>query len=112
MAMSDLGELLRGRFDGHEVPVDPAVWEAVQARLATAAPAAAPEDGLNDLFRTRFKGHEVHVDPAVWNAVRGRIGTTGTTGVTWAGRIAAVVGTAALVAGALWLLRDQAPQTT
>lgn len=72
-----MNDLFRERFQGHEVPVDPAAWQVIEARLLTSAPAA---DHVNDLFRERFQGHEVSVDPAVWTGISTQLGHVATTG--------------------------------
>lgn len=106
-----LDQLFRARFQGHEVPVDPGVWKAIQGQLAATA---ASGDGLNDLLRDKFKEHEVDVDPSVWEGISSQLGhgaATGTTvgGAAW-GWMAAAAGTVLLGVGAwLWTAQDQEP---
>lgn len=72
-AMKDeLNELFRERFAGHETPVDPALWDTIQAQLG---PLPTPgEAGLKDLLQKRFSGHEVPVDPSAWANISSQLG--------------------------------------
>jgi len=106
--MSDeLSELFRERFSGHESPVDPSVWQAIQSGLGASAPAVG-DDAVEKLFRERFQGHEVPVDPGVWAQVSGQLGqgvaASATTGTALAplGWAAAGLGVLA-IAGAVHL---------
>ncbi|MBK7295380.1 MAG: hypothetical protein IPI91_01375 [Flavobacteriales bacterium] len=38
----EMNDLFRERFQGHESPVDPGAWDAIQSKLAMGAPAADP----------------------------------------------------------------------
>ncbi|MEZ4740066.1 MAG: gliding motility-associated C-terminal domain-containing protein [Flavobacteriales bacterium] len=94
-----MSTLFSERFQGHEAPVDPGVWEGIQQQLAASA-AAGGEDGLTDLFKERFQGHETAVDPSVWQAVSRQLGHAATAGTTSAGILGwAAAGTAVVVAG-------------
>lgn len=94
--------LFQQRFQGHEAPVDPAVWQGIEQQLAATAPSA---DAVNELFKKRFQGHEVPVDPAVWSSISGQLGHTVTTGTAasaiW-GWAAAGVTAIALGTAVLW----------
>lgn len=95
----DMSTLFSERFQGHEAPVDPGVWEEIQQQLAASA-AASGEDGLTDLFKERFQGHETPVDPSVWQAVSSQLGHTAAAGTTSTGILGwAAAGTAVVVAG-------------
>ena len=109
MGKDSISELFRQRFQGHELPVDPAVWQAVQGRLPEAG-----NEALQELFRERFSGHEVPVDPGVWQAIGSQLGHPAAAG-TAAGGSSGLIGWAAaglatvLVGGALYLgLKDDA----
>jgi hypothetical protein len=100
----NLEHLLRERFQGHEAPVDPGVWDAIQGQLTQAAPAA---DAVNDLFRERFAGHEVPVDPAVWQGVSKQLGHSPAGNGTWGWAASAA---AVLVVGVgLWWSNSESP---
>jgi hypothetical protein len=102
MAMRDpLNQLFRQRFQGHESPVDPGVWEAIQSRLAAEVPAS---DAVNEVFRQRFQGHELPVDPAVWKAISAQLGHPA--GGLFGGALgwAAAGAGALIVAGSIYLL--------
>lgn len=106
-----LDQLFRARFQGHEVPVDPGVWTAIQGQLASTA---ASGDGLNDLLRDRFNEHEVDVDPSVWEGISSQLGHGAAAGATVGGTawgwMAAAAGTVLVAAGAwLWTAQDQGP---
>lgn len=68
---NSLNHLLRERFQGHEAPVDPALWQVIEARLIAAGPATDP---VNELFRERFEEHEAEVDPGVWDGISQQLG--------------------------------------
>lgn len=93
----NLEHLLRERFLGHEAPVDPGVWDAIQGQLTQAAPTT---DAVNDLFRERFTGHESPVDPSVWNGVSKQLGHAPAGIGTW-GWVAATAGVL-IVGSSLW----------
>lgn len=100
--MSDpLNTLLQQRFQGHEAPVDPHVWEGVRQQLAAAG---AGGDEVNELFKERFKGHEVPVDPSAWVAISGQLGHAvaagSASGSVWAWVAAGA--TAVAVSTAVW----------
>lgn len=106
-----LDQLFRARFQGHEVPVDPGVWTAIQGQLAATA---ASGDGLNDLLRDRFNEHEVDVDPSVWEGISSQLGHGAAAGATAGGAawgwMAAAAGTVLVAAGIwLWSAQDQEP---
>jgi len=67
----ELTSLFRDRFAGHEAPVDPGAWQAIQAKLS--AGAAGGED-LQELFQERFIGHESPVDPSAWANISSQLG--------------------------------------
>lgn len=104
MYMKDsMNTLFRQRFQGHESPVDPGLWQGIQAQLNTPP---TTTDGVNELFKTRFQGHEALVDPAVWSTISGQLGHTAAAGVaastlwTW---VAAGVTAVAIATGALFV---------
>lgn len=104
-----LDQLFRARFQGHEVPVDPSAWKAIQGQLAAMA---ASGDGLNELLRDKFKEHEVEVDPSVWEGINSQLGHGAATSTTVAGAawgwIAAAAGTVLLGTGVwFWTAQDQ-----
>lgn len=113
MRKDDLSQLFQERFQGHESPVDPALWDAIQARV-DALP-ATDGDSLSELFRERFQGHEVHVDPSAWTAIGQQLGHGATAGGAGTGLlggygwVAAAVGTL-LVGGAAYLFMS--PEAT
>jgi hypothetical protein len=93
-------KLFQDRFSGHEMPVDPALWAAIEGQLLVSA---ATTDPVNELFKERFQGHELPVDPAVWDGIGRQLGHTpappaSTTAWTWAASAAAVV----VVGAGLW----------
>jgi hypothetical protein len=93
-------KLFQDRFSGHEMPVDPALWAAIEGQLLVSA---ATTDPVNELFKERFQGHELPVDPAVWDGIGRQLGHTPappatTTVWTWAASAAAVV----VVGAGLW----------
>lgn len=100
MTMKDsLSAQFRDRFQGHEAPVDPGAWQAIQAQLG----AGGAADGMNDLFKKRFAEHEVAVDPAVWQGVSGQLGHAAG-GFSVGGWIAAGLAGAVVVGGLLFTL--------
>ena len=104
----DLSRLFRERFQGHEAPVDPALWQVIEARLLTAAP---PSDPVNDIFRQRFEHHEVEPDPAVWENISSKLGHTATAGSGMLGGFGWVAAglTGALAIGAVVLALTLGP---
>ena len=96
-----LNTLFHDRFQGHELPVDPGVWQGITQQMANATVSTA--DGLSDLFKDRFQGHETAVDPAVWKGISAQlghaaVGTTAGSGLLgWAaaGVLAVTVGAVA-----------------
>jgi hypothetical protein len=106
-----LNHLMRDRFQGHEAPVDPAVWQVIEARLLTSAPAG--QDKVNELLRERFAQHEASVPPAAWANIAHRLGhsAAGAGAGTW-GLVAAGIAGAALVAGLWFANGDGAPSLT
>jgi hypothetical protein len=98
-----LNDLLRERFQGHEAPVDPALWQVIEARLIAAGPATDP---VNELFRERFQGHEADVDAAVWDGISQQLGQpagSASGGVGQWGWWAAGIGAVAITTAALLL---------
>jgi hypothetical protein len=69
--MDNTEKLFKDRFSGHEVPVDPALWAAIEGQLLVTS---STSDPVNDLFRDRFQGHELPVDPAVWDRIGHQLG--------------------------------------
>ena len=57
----DLRDIFQERLAGHEIPVDPAAWQVIQAKIGSMAGA----EGLQEVFQDKFNGHEVDVDPSV-----------------------------------------------
>jgi hypothetical protein len=99
----NIEQLFRERFQGHEAPVAPGMWEAIQQQMDAAAPAAA--DGVNELFRERFAEHEVHMDASVWEGISKELGhaapaVPGQGLLGWAAATAGVL----VVAAGLWYL--------
>ncbi|MBL7950252.1 MAG: gliding motility-associated C-terminal domain-containing protein [Flavobacteriales bacterium] len=108
-----VNSLFQQRFQGHETPVDPAVWQGIQQQMAVAAPA---NDAVNDLFRDRFAQHEVPVDPSAWSNISSQLGHpaagAGVAGSAW-GWVAAGVAAAVVTTGVLLWQRDSvAPAPT
>lgn len=95
----EMNDLFRERFQGHESPVDPAAWDAIQSKLAMGAPVADP---VNKLFQEKFQGHEAPVDPSVWSNISSQLGHPAATSISsvwgWAaaGVTALVIGGTAL----------------
>ncbi|MEZ4757339.1 MAG: gliding motility-associated C-terminal domain-containing protein [Flavobacteriales bacterium] len=102
----NVDKLFQERFSGHEVPVDPALWAAIEGQLLVTA---ATTDPVNELFRERFQGHEQPVDPAVWEGIGRQLGhappPASTSVWTWAASAAAVV----VVSAGLWWSTTEAP---
>lgn len=106
-AKDNLKDLLQERFSGHELDVDPGVWQAISGQLAQ-APA---NDGLSELLKDRFKGHEMNVDPGVWNSISSQLGHGAAAGTAagpgLGGWLATGIAAAVITGGALlWTLRD------
>lgn len=93
------GNLFRERFHGHEVPVAPGTWQAIQSQMAAAAPVA--EEPAPGQLKEKFEGHEVHVDPTVWQNISTQIGQGVAAGTTGGGFIGGLGWAAAGVAGLL-----------
>lgn len=68
-----LSRLFQERFQGHEAPVDPGTWQAIQSQLTTPTTSAHSEPTPGKL-RSKFDGHEVHVDAAVWQNISTQLG--------------------------------------
>ena len=84
----NIEQLFRERFQGHEAPVSPGMWEAIQQQMGATAPAAA--DGVNELFRERFAEHEVQMDASVWEGISKELGMPlrrSPARASWAGRL-------------------------
>lgn len=94
--MSDgLNELLRQRFDAHEVPAPQDAWAQISGKLS----AHADGTQLRETLQQKFQGHEAPVNPSAWANISGRIRPTGVPSTyRW---IAG--GVAALAIGALFL---------
>ena len=111
----DLTGLLQERFAEHELPVDPAVWDGVQGRLADAA-----MDADLDLFRDRFNGHESTVDPGIWQGIAGQLGHGAAAGTATGGGllggtgawIGAGIAAVALTGGIWWWSGTSGPSPT
>ncbi|MEO8591263.1 MAG: gliding motility-associated C-terminal domain-containing protein [Flavobacteriales bacterium] len=95
-----LNSLFRARFQGHEAPVDPGTWQAIQGQLVASAPAAATEPAPGTL-QGKFEGHEVHVDPAVWQNISAQLGHGVGAGTSGGGFFGGLGWAAAGVAGLL-----------
>lgn len=109
----NIEQLFRERFQGHEAPVDPGMWQAIQQQLGATAPAAA--DGVNELFRKRFAEHEAPMDASVWEGISKELGhaapvAPGQGVLGWAAATAGVL----VVAAGMWYLgsNDQAPKAS
>lgn len=94
-----LGNLFRERFQGHEVPVAPGTWQAIQNQMA--APAPATQEPAPGQLQEKFAGHEVNVDPAVWQNISAQIGHGVAAGTTGGGFMSGLGWAAAGVAGLL-----------
>ncbi len=91
-----MNSLFSERFQGHESPVDPAIWSGIQEQMAMNS---AGTDGVGDLFKERFQSHESMVDPSVWQGISSQLGhgvatssTIGTMGWAAAGAAVVVIG--------------------
>ena len=102
-----MNSLFSDRFHGHEMPVDPGVWQSIQQQMAHVATVSGA-DGVSQLFKDRFQAHETAVDPSVWQGVASHLGHATTVGsisglgsLTWAaaGIAAVAIGTAAYFMG-------------
>lgn len=116
MAMKDeLSTFLRERFSAHESPVDPGLWQAIEARI-DAAPPAPGDDAVDRLFKDRLEHAEMPVDPALWTQVSAQLGQAAAPvagGSAWLGGwgwVAAGVGALA-VTGAAYFWSIQEPGT-
>lgn len=98
-----VNKLFQQRFQGHETPVDPGVWQGIQQQMAAAAPAA---DGVNELFKDRFQGHEMPVHPSAWANISSQLGHTAAAGTAastmWGWAAAGIVAVVATSAVLLW----------
>lgn len=97
----ELIDMLRDRLGDLEAPVDPALWQGIQGRMAEAA-VASGTDPVTELFRNGLQGAEAPVDPGVWAGISSQLGhgvAAGGSLTTWIGGGLA----AAVVAGGLWL---------
>ncbi len=77
-----LNDLFRARFQGHESPVDPGIWNNIQAGLAAAPHGVA----LEDLMRERLQDHGADVPAGAWNNIQDQLGAPaagGTGGSQW-----------------------------
>jgi hypothetical protein len=106
-AKDNLKDLLQERFSGHELDVDPGVWQAISGQLAT----MPPTDGLSKLLKDRFKDHELNVDPGVWSNISGQLGHGAAAGTAagpgMGGWLAAGLAATVITGGALlWTLRN------
>lgn len=103
----ELNAFLQERFSVHESPVDPGLWQAIEARL-DAIPPAPGDEAVDRLFKDRLEHAEMPVDPALWAQVSAQLGHTAAPaagGSAWLGGwvwVAAGVGVLA-VAGAVYL---------
>lgn len=95
----ELTGLFREHFAGHEAPVDPGLWDAIQGQLGAGAPIAG-EEGLKDLFQERFSGHEVLVEPGVWTGISSQLGH-GVAATSTGGALTGTLGWAAAGVGIL-----------
>ena len=97
----ELIDMLRDRLSDLEAPVDPALWQGIQGRMAEAA-VASGTDPVTEMFRNGLQGAEAPVDPGVWTGISSQLGH----GVAVGGSLATWIGgslAAAVVAGGLWL---------
>lgn len=108
--MDNVDKLFQERFGGHEVPVDPALWAAIEAQLLVSS---STSDPVNELFRERFQAHELPVDPAVWDGIGRQLGHApappATSPWTWAAGAAAVL---AVGVGLWWSTVDRPAAVT
>jgi len=88
---------LQARFAGHEVDVDPGLWDAISGQLA-----AGVGEGLQEALRGKFDGHEVVVDPQVWTSISGQLGHGAAAGAGATGWLLGGLGAAAVVGGLAW----------
>ena len=110
----DMIRQLQERFMGHEMPVDPGMWNAIAGQLAVGAGAS---DGVEQCFRDRFDVHGGDVGPGVWDAISGQLGYGAAAGGTAAGGWGTVTGWAAagvatvVIVGAAVLWMRQGSET-
>lgn len=95
-----LSRLFQERFQGHETPVEPGTWQAIQSQLTAPAASAQPEPTPGKL-QSKFAGHEVHVDAAVWQNISTQLGHTVATGSAGGASFGSLGWAAAGVAGLL-----------
>jgi gliding motility-associated-like protein len=106
----ELIDQLQQRFTGHEVEVDPGLWNAISGKLA-----ASTGDGLQEVLRDKFTGHEVPVDAHVWANISTQLGHGAAAGGGAAAWLAGGLAAAAVVGGLAWWLvtgEDPAPAGT
>jgi len=104
-----LGDLFRERFHGHEVPVAPGTWQAIQSQIV-AAP--VPQEPVPGQLQEKFAGHEVHMDAAVWQNISAHLGhgvVAGSTGGGIFGWVAAVVAGLLIVGGLAYTFSSEEP---
>lgn len=106
-----LNHLFQERFQGHEAPVDPALWQVIEARLLTSAP---PTDSVNELFRDRFEDHHVDVDPSVWQGISSQLGHGAASGglLGGFGWVAAGIAGVLVTGAVLWSIQEPSLETT
>ena len=93
-----LSRLFQERFQGHEAPVDPGTWQAIQGQLMTPVTSVQPEPTPGKL-QAKFAGHEVHVDAAVWQNISTQLGHSVAAGSASGGFLGGLGWAAAGVAG-------------
>ncbi len=110
-----LSRLFQERFQGHEAPVDPGTWQAIQGQLTTPTTSTHPEPTQGKL-QSKFAGHEVHVDSAVWQNISTQLGhgvaagTAGGSGLLGGlGWAAAGVAGLLAVGGLIYMLNNADP---
>ena len=105
----DLAQLLKDRFVGHESPVDPGLWNAIQSQLGSEQ-LASSEEGMKELLQDKFNGHEVPVDPAVWSNISQQLGHGAAAGGVGSGLfawVAAAIGVVVIAGGTLFYLNTK-----
>lgn len=105
----DLAQLLKDRFVGHESPVDPGLWNAIQSQLGSEQ-LASSEEGMKELLQDKFNGHEVPVDPTVWSNISQQLGHGAAAGGVGSGLfawVAAAIGVVVIAGGTLFYLNTK-----